>query len=56
MPMGDAGDMYDPGMAFGIGLQGKLPFIPIGLEAFMRHSLSNVESFDDFKLMHLIEL
>ena len=50
MPMGDAGERYDPGMAFGIGLRAKLPFIPLGLEAqFMRHTLSPVESFDDFK-------
>ncbi|MBT3479412.1 MAG: hypothetical protein HOA15_02230 [Candidatus Marinimicrobia bacterium] len=40
MPMGDAADFYDPGLAYGLGLRFKMPLIPVGAEAlYTIHSL-----------------
>ena len=48
IPMGDAGDMYDPGLAYGVGARFKLPLIPIGLEAlYTIHSLEMKSTGDD---------
>ena len=49
IPMGDAGDMYDPALAYGVGARFKLPIIPIGLEAlYTIHSLEMKSTGEDW--------
>ena len=42
MPMGDAADAYDAGLAYGAGLRIKPPLFPIGLEAL--YTMHNLEA------------
>ena len=45
----DEDDMYEPGLAYGVGARFKLPLIPIGLEAlYTIHSLEMKPSGEDF--------
>ena len=44
----DEDDMYEPGLAYGVGARFKLPLIPIGLEAlYTIHSLEMKPSGED---------
>ena len=48
LPMGDAADYYDAGLAYGAGLRFKLPLFPIGLEAlYTMHNLEMKSTGDD---------
>ena len=48
MPMGDAGDAYDPGTGLGLGLRVKPPIFPIGVEAlYTMHSLKMKDTGDE---------
>ena len=48
LPMGDAADYYDAGLAYGTGLRFKLPLFPIGLEAlYTMHNLEMKSTGED---------
>ena len=53
MPLGDAGDVYDPGLAYGVGLRFKLPLFPVGAEA--HYTMHNLEMKDDGELGGLFD-
>ena len=53
IPLGDGGDEYDAGLAYGIGLRFKLPLFPIGAEA--QYTIHNLEMKDDGDLGDLLD-
>ena len=53
IPLGDGGDEYDAGLAYGIGLRFKLPLFPIGAEA--HYTMHNLELKDDGDLGGLLD-
>ena len=59
MPMGDASDFYEAGLAYGVGLRVKPPLFPVGIEAlYTIHNLEMKSDGDDFAEMFasLLEL
>ena len=53
IPLGDAGDEYDAGLAYGVGLRFKLPLFPLGAEA--HYTIHNLEMKDDGELGDLMD-
>jgi len=53
IPLGDGGDEYDAGLAYGIGLRFKLPLFPVGAEA--QYTIHNLEMKDDGDLGDLLD-
>ena len=59
MPMGDASEFYDAGLAYGVGLRIKPPLFPVGIEAlYTIHNLEMKTDGDEFAEMFasLLEL
>lgn len=59
LPMGDASDFYEAGLAYGVGLRVKPPLFPVGIEAlYTIHNLEMKSDGDDFAEMFasLLEL
>ena len=59
LPMGDASEFYDAGLAYGVGLRIKPPLFPVGIEAlYTIHNLEMKTDGDDFSEMFasLLEL
>ena len=59
LPMGDAADFYEAGLAYGVGLRVKPPIFPVGIEAlYTIHNLEMKSDGDDFAEMFasLLEL
>ena len=53
IPLGDGGDEYDAGLAYGVGLRFKLPLFPVGAEA--HYTIHNLEMKDDGELGGLLD-
>ena len=54
LPMGDAADVYEAGLAYGVGLRVKPPIFPIGIEAlYTIHNLEMKSSGDDMEDMFM---
>ena len=54
LPMGDAADVYEAGLAYGVGLRVKPPIFPIGIEAlYTIHNLEMKSSGDDMEEMFM---
>jgi hypothetical protein len=54
LPMGDAADVYEAGLAYGVGLRVKPPIFPIGIEAlYTMHNLEMKSSGDDMEDMFM---
>ena len=54
LPMGDAADFYEAGLAYGVGLRVKPPIFPIGIEAlYTMHNLEMKSSGDDMEDMFM---
>tara|TARA_B100001142_G_scaffold41726_1_gene37372 strand:- start:458 stop:967 length:510 start_codon:yes stop_codon:yes gene_type:complete len=59
LPMGDASEFYDAGLAYGVGLRIKPPLFPVGIEAlYTIHNLEMKTDGDEFAEMFasLLEL
>ena len=59
LPMGDASEFYDAGLAYGVGLRVKPPLFPVGIEAlYTIHNLEMKTDGDEFAEMFasLLEL
>ena len=54
LPTGDAADVYEAGLAYGVGLRIKPPIFPIGIEAlYTIHNLEMKSSGDDMEEMFM---
>jgi hypothetical protein len=54
LPMGDAAEFYEAGLAYGVGLRVKPPIFPIGIEAlYTIHNLEMKSSGDDMEDMFM---
>ena len=53
IPLGDAGDEYDAGLAYGVGVRFKLPLFPVGADA--HYTIHNLEMKDDGNLGALLD-